>query len=372
MSAAGLIALLIAAEAQPVIVQLEPSYAPPPVITPTAPPAPPLQVPPRVPQSAAPAAARRPLIEYFSDDDYPPSALRGEEEGLISFRLTVGADGRVANCDIIISSGSAALDAATCRILRSRARFVPARDKQGQVTQDSVSGRIAWRMPPLPAVPALAGSGMGPILLPGDYPAGWRPPDPAAALALWLTVDPAGRISACSASGAGSDPALGAGICAGLTARTLYAPGEGEAGAAAEDFVRAALVWGPAGARPAAAPRARDRTPPPDPTPLRAPPAARFHAFLTGGFAPLFHAGDYPAAAIAAGAEGRVSFALAIDRDGGVAECRIRRSSGSAALDAAACRILRERARYHPARDAAGGEIAGTDHGEIIWALPPG
>jgi protein TonB len=119
--------------------------APPPIITPTAPPAPPPPPPPRIVQ---PVRARANLTSYFSDDDYPPSALRAEEQGTTGFRLTIGPDGRVANCEVTSSSGSNALDQATCRILRSRARYTPARDQSGNPTSGTDQARVQWRLPP--------------------------------------------------------------------------------------------------------------------------------------------------------------------------------------------------------------------------------
>jgi protein TonB len=92
----------------------------------------------------------------FSNDDYPAAALRAEEEGRVNYRIAIGADGRVNDCTITGSSGSTALDTATCRILRSRARFVPARDRAGRPAADSRSGTIEWRMeqdPPEPPPP---------------------------------------------------------------------------------------------------------------------------------------------------------------------------------------------------------------------------
>jgi protein TonB len=87
------------------------------------------------------------LASYISDADYPASAQRNEEQGTTGFRLTVGPDGRVSNCAITSSSGSSALDQATCRIMRSRARFTPARDNMGNPTNDTVSHRIRWVLP---------------------------------------------------------------------------------------------------------------------------------------------------------------------------------------------------------------------------------
>jgi protein TonB len=94
-----------------------------------------------------PARAKANLPSLFSDADYPPSAMRAEEQGTTGFRLDVGTDGRVTNCTITSSSGSNALDTATCRILKSRARFTPARDSTGSPTHDATSGRIRWVLP---------------------------------------------------------------------------------------------------------------------------------------------------------------------------------------------------------------------------------
>jgi protein TonB len=94
-----------------------------------------------------PARAKANLTSYFSDDDYPQDAIRNEQQGTTGFRLDVGPDGRVTNCTITSSSGSSSLDSTTCRLLRSRARFTPATDSSGAKTTDSVSGRIAWRLP---------------------------------------------------------------------------------------------------------------------------------------------------------------------------------------------------------------------------------
>ncbi len=116
------------------------NVAPPPVITYTEPPAPP-------PKKVTPARAKANLGSLFSDEDYPTSAVRAGESGATSFRLEVGANGRVTNCTVTSSSGSSALDSTTCRLLRSRARFSPATDSTGANTSDTVTGRIVWRLP---------------------------------------------------------------------------------------------------------------------------------------------------------------------------------------------------------------------------------
>jgi periplasmic protein TonB len=124
--------------------------APPPVVTPRAepappaPPAPPPPAPPPPVKTVPPRSATGDLQGLFRGDDYPQSAIRFDEQGSVTVRLTVGPNGRVSDCNVTSSSGSRALDSATCRILQSRARFTPARDNLGNPTTDTVSQRIRW------------------------------------------------------------------------------------------------------------------------------------------------------------------------------------------------------------------------------------
>lgn len=80
--------------------------------------------------------------------DFPPSARRAEEQGIVVVRVYVVGTGRVAGCRTLQSANVASLDRATCRILRSRARFEPF-SGGGLATYDY---RIFWdlsRVPPI-------------------------------------------------------------------------------------------------------------------------------------------------------------------------------------------------------------------------------
>jgi protein TonB len=114
-------------------------------LSPVADPPPPPPPPPEAKQQ--PARAKGNLGAYVSDADYPSDAIRREEQGATRFRLAVGPDGRVTGCTVTGSSGSAALDLATCRLMRSRARFAPARDSGGNAVADAVTSTIVWRLP---------------------------------------------------------------------------------------------------------------------------------------------------------------------------------------------------------------------------------
>jgi protein TonB len=94
--------------------------------------------PPRLKQSAD---------AYFAEADYPPTALAARRSGRVTTELLIGKDGRVTGCAITISSGFAALDAATCRIFKSRARFIPARDAAGNAVPGGAVLSHVWRLP---------------------------------------------------------------------------------------------------------------------------------------------------------------------------------------------------------------------------------
>lgn len=105
-------------------------------------------------QPAVHARAKANLAALLSDEDYPASARAAREEGVVDFTLDVGANGRVIGCTITRSSGSAALDSTTCRLMRSRGRFTPAADATGAPVPDRIVGKIVWKLPPEPPAPA--------------------------------------------------------------------------------------------------------------------------------------------------------------------------------------------------------------------------
>jgi protein TonB len=79
---------------------------------------------------------------------------------------------------------------------------------------------------------------------------------------------------------------------------------------------------------------------------------------------------DYPPSLENPPSQTIVGFRLDVGVDGRVTGCSIVKSSGYAPLDATACRLLRQRARFDPATDAAGTAVAGQWPGSIRWVLP--
>jgi len=87
------------------------------------------------------------------------------------------------------------------------------------------------------------------------------------------------------------------------------------------------------------------------------------------GMGGLFTAADYPSNALKDGRMGRAHVRLRIDEAGAITECSVLRSSGSAELDAATCKVLNERAKFEPARDVDGNATRGIVVTAIRWIL---
>lgn len=95
--------------------------------------------------ASTPARARTPLASLVSADDYPESALANGEQGRVMFQLLISPFGRATECRILQSSGSMVLDNQTCRIMRQRAAFIPARDATGRPTTGTITSSVTWQ-----------------------------------------------------------------------------------------------------------------------------------------------------------------------------------------------------------------------------------
>ena len=89
-------------------------------------------------------AAQAQLAPLVTPQDYPPGALERNERGTVSYRLTIGTNGRVKDCRVTLSSGSSELDNATCKIMRARARFKPAVDRDGFPIESNYDDKLVW------------------------------------------------------------------------------------------------------------------------------------------------------------------------------------------------------------------------------------
>jgi protein TonB len=68
----------------------------------------------------------------------------GRFQGTVGVRLTVGTNGRAQGCSVTRSSGNAALDSTTCRLLQERLQFNPARNREGNPVVTEVESTHVW------------------------------------------------------------------------------------------------------------------------------------------------------------------------------------------------------------------------------------
>ena len=87
------------------------------------------------------------IAGLFNSDDYPSDALFRDQGGTTQAILLIDEKGKVAGCYNALPSGIASVDAMSCQVIVSRAKFEPARDATGRpVRSIFYSPRITFRM----------------------------------------------------------------------------------------------------------------------------------------------------------------------------------------------------------------------------------
>jgi TonB family protein len=84
---------------------------------------------------------------WVTTNDYPGEALRARMAGIVWFRLDLDTQGHVAACHIQTSTAAPILQAATCDLVKSRARFTPAQDAGGKTVHAYYLNKVRWTPP---------------------------------------------------------------------------------------------------------------------------------------------------------------------------------------------------------------------------------
>lgn len=80
----------------------------------------------------------------LKDSDYPAEAGDAGIGGTVSVRYHVEVNGRVTGCAVTRSSGNAALDDTTCRLIEKRFRYDPSRDAGGRPVRSIIVVDHDW------------------------------------------------------------------------------------------------------------------------------------------------------------------------------------------------------------------------------------
>src|SRR5688572_12379448 len=204
------------------------------------------QAPPISPASVPPVRASTNLADYFSQSWYPPEALRDREQGSVRFAVDVGANGRVQACRVIASSGSRALDEATCSIMADRGRFSPARDAAGRAVPDRFVARIQWVLPPEAAEPAedaRARANLASYVTDGDYPMGALRRNEQGRVGFDLDVSAEGRVTHCHVTASSGSEELDLTACRIMLERARFDPARDDQGNPVPDRISSSLIW---------------------------------------------------------------------------------------------------------------------------------
>jgi protein TonB len=78
------------------------------------------------------------------NSDYPAEAGEAGVGGTVSVRFSIETDGRVGQCLVTRSSGNAALDRTTCRLIAERYRFRPSLDPNGRPVRSQMVEDHSW------------------------------------------------------------------------------------------------------------------------------------------------------------------------------------------------------------------------------------
>lgn len=150
-------------------------------------------------KSRSPAPASNPGM-WFTDDDYPPAAKRAGQEGRVVLELSIDATGAPIRCRPAESSGSAALDEASCSLVLERGRFTPALDAVGKPVAGTYKFSTRWVL--RDSVPDLTGP--------------WRS-------ARMFSIDATGKILSCVDQSSGDLGGLNIAPCAAYAGMPLAA-----------------------------------------------------------------------------------------------------------------------------------------------------
>lgn len=99
---------------------------------------------------ASPAAAQDYVRKTNGDiqfANYPLESLKRGEEGTVGIRVRLDIKGRLRSCEVVKSSGFAALDAASCDLLIANARMKPFLDPNGRKVEKEADGQVVWKLP---------------------------------------------------------------------------------------------------------------------------------------------------------------------------------------------------------------------------------
>lgn len=98
-------------------------------------------------RDAVPPVPLAPPSSWMTNTDYPPDMVRAFQPGLVEFRLSIDPTGKVAGCHVQQSTNPANFNTAVCKAMMRRARFEPARDRDGEPIASYYQNLVRFQIP---------------------------------------------------------------------------------------------------------------------------------------------------------------------------------------------------------------------------------
>lgn len=83
--------------------------------------------------------------KWATTDDYPAKMVFNGTSAFVTFKVNVDERGSVADCVVLEATNPPEIGSHTCRLIEKRAKFAPARDKDGKPVKDFYVNRVFWR-----------------------------------------------------------------------------------------------------------------------------------------------------------------------------------------------------------------------------------
>ncbi len=85
--------------------------------------------------------------KWVTSSDYPSGAISKGQMAIVHFRLDVDAVGGVGNCVVIAANYPPGLETLACRLIKLRAHFTPALDKDGKAVASFYVNTVRFTLP---------------------------------------------------------------------------------------------------------------------------------------------------------------------------------------------------------------------------------
>lgn len=255
---------------------------------------------------------------WMTDDDYPAEERRLGHAGTVGWELRIDRSGIPTGCEVLQSSGFPTLDQATCEIVVRRLRFKPARDEGGKAIEGRFKGRFTWQLPQSARSGTLAkGHAVQPITNPGlwltlnDFTSFLRD-YPQTLFAFEMEVGVDGRVSECTITTSSGSTEVDRLACILLRRRAKFVPAHDADGKPVASPYKGRFSWGNP---PANSHMANDRRP----------------LIL-----------DLTVASLPSSYVRPAQLKVHVGIDATIQDCTVEQTSGSTAVDRAACQQVRQ------------------------------